>query len=112
MFVFLTAVVSALAGETCDSSHSSSKVTPRSGWDNSAGRADNSLRAAEAIDNRDVGVLLRISKQYGDLIPTIKPKEAAEQVAKKAFSYAQRAVEIDPKVAKSHLILGQSPTVD
>ena len=64
-----------------------------------------SFLAAEAIDNRDVGVLLRISKQYEDLIPTTKPKEAAEQVAKKAFSYAQRAVEIDPKVAKAHLSL-------
>ncbi len=64
-----------------------------------------SFRAAEAIDNRDVGVLLRISKQYTDLIATTKPKEAAEQVAKKAFSYAQRAVAIDPKVAKAHLSL-------
>jgi tetratricopeptide (TPR) repeat protein len=64
-----------------------------------------SFRAAEEIDNHDVGVLLRISQQYGDLIPTTKPKEAAEQVAKKAFSYAQRAVEIDPKVAKAHLSL-------
>jgi len=65
----------------------------------------NSFLAAEAIDNRDVGVLLRISKQYEDLIAVTKPKEAAEQVAKKAFAYAQRAVEIDPKVAKAHLCL-------
>ncbi len=64
-----------------------------------------SFRAAEQIDNRNVGVLLRVSKQYTDLIPSTKPKEAAEQVAKKAFTYAQRAVEIDPKVAKAHLCL-------
>ena len=63
------------------------------------------FRAAEEIDNRNVGVLLRISKQYSDLISSAKSKEAAEQVAKKAFSYAQRAVELDPKVAKAHLSL-------
>ncbi len=63
------------------------------------------FRAAEEIDNRNVGVLLRISKQYTDLIASTKPKEAAEQVAKKAFTYAQRAVELDPKVAKAHLSL-------
>ena len=61
------------------------------------------FRAAEQIEPRNVGVLLRISKQYSDLIATTKPPEAAEQVAQKALNYAQRAVEIDPKVAKAHL---------
>jgi tetratricopeptide (TPR) repeat protein len=61
------------------------------------------FRAAEAIDSKNVGVLLRISKQYSDLIATTKPQEAAEQIAQRALNYAQRAVEIDPKVAKAHL---------
>jgi tetratricopeptide (TPR) repeat protein len=61
------------------------------------------FRAAEQIDPRNVGVLLRISKQYSDLIATTKPPEAAHQIAQKALNYAQRAVEIDPKVAKAHL---------
>jgi tetratricopeptide (TPR) repeat protein len=65
----------------------------------------NYFRVAEAIEPRNVSVLWRISKQYSDLIDTTKPEEAAEQVAKKAFDYAQRAVEIDPKVAKAHLNL-------
>ena len=63
------------------------------------------FRSAEAIDNHNVGVLLRISKQYSDLIATTKPKEASEQVAQKALNYSQRAVDIDPKVAKAHLSL-------
>ena len=63
------------------------------------------FRSAEAIDASNVGVLLRISKQYSDLIATTKPKEASEQVAQKALNYAQRAVEIDAKVAKAHLSL-------
>jgi len=61
------------------------------------------FRAAEQIDPDDVGVLLRISKQYSDLIATTKPREAAEQVAQKSLQYAQRAVKLDPKVAKGHL---------
>jgi tetratricopeptide (TPR) repeat protein len=61
------------------------------------------FRAAEVIDPKNVGVLLRISKQYSDLIATTKPQEAAEQIAQKALTYAQRAVEVDPKVAKAHL---------
>lgn len=63
------------------------------------------FRSAEVIDPKNVGVLLRISKQYSDLISSTKPHEAAEQVAQKALNYAQRAVEIDPKVAKAHLSL-------
>ena len=72
------------------------------------GHARNALNfflEAEAIDGRDVGVLLRISKQYTDLIPATKPRDAAQQVAQKALSYAQRAVETDPNVAKAHLNL-------
>jgi len=65
----------------------------------------NYFRAAEAIDPENVGVLLRISKQYSDLIATTKPKEASEQVAKKALNYAQRAVDLDANVAKGHLSL-------
>jgi tetratricopeptide (TPR) repeat protein len=61
------------------------------------------FRSAEQIEPRNVGVLLRISKQYSDLIATTKPPEAAEQVAQKALNYARRAVEIDPKIAKAHL---------
>lgn len=61
------------------------------------------FRLAEEIDPQNVGVLLRISKQYSDLIATTKPPAAAEQIALRALNYAQRAVEIDPKVAKAHL---------
>ncbi len=60
-------------------------------------------RDAEQIEPRNVGVLLRIAKQYGDLVGTAKPREMAEQLAQKSLLYAERAVEIDPKVAKGHL---------
>ena len=61
------------------------------------------FRAAEEVDAKNVGVLLRISKAYSDLVDVTKPPEAAEQLAHKALDYAQRALALDPKVAKAHL---------
>ena len=61
------------------------------------------FRAAEELDAKNVGVLLRISKQYSDLVDVTKPPEAAQQLARKALDYAERALELDPKVAKAHL---------
>ena len=50
-----------------------------------------------------MGVLLRISKAYSDLVDVTKPPEVAQQLAQKALDYSQRALELDPKVAKAHL---------
>jgi tetratricopeptide (TPR) repeat protein len=59
--------------------------------------------AAEKIDSKNVGVLLRISKQYSDQIDQTKSVTAAEKVAQKSIDYAQRALAVDPKNAKGHL---------
>jgi len=67
-----------------------------------------SLRAAEAIEPQNVGVLLRISKQYADLIETTKPEENARRMADLALDYGNRALEADPKSAKAHLNLAVS----
>jgi tetratricopeptide (TPR) repeat protein len=66
------------------------------------------FRAAEQIEPRNVGVLLRISKQYSDLISDTKPESVAQSVAQKALDYAQRAVVIDPRSAKAHLSVAVS----
>jgi tetratricopeptide (TPR) repeat protein len=67
-----------------------------------------SLRAAEAIEPQNVGVLLRISKQYGDLIDVTKPEDNAKRIADLALDYGNRALEVDPKNAKAHLNLAVS----
>jgi tetratricopeptide (TPR) repeat protein len=67
-----------------------------------------SLRAAEAIEPQNFGVLLRISKQYGDLVETTKPEDSAKQMAQTALDYGNRALEVDPKNAKAHLNLAVS----
>jgi len=64
-----------------------------------------SLQAAEAIEPENLGLLLRISKQYGDLVEITKSKEDAQIYAEKALSYGRRAVAIDDKNAKAHLNL-------
>jgi tetratricopeptide (TPR) repeat protein len=65
----------------------------------------NHFRAAEEMDPQNVGVLLRISKQYSDLIAITKPRDSAQQIAQRSLNYARRAVEVDSNVAKGHLSL-------
>lgn len=66
------------------------------------------FRAAEKIEPENVGVLLRISKQYSDLIGETKPPEAARKISDQALSYAQRVVELAPNNAKGRLNLAVS----
>jgi tetratricopeptide (TPR) repeat protein len=63
------------------------------------------LQQAEAIEPQNFGVLLRISKQYTDLIDTTKDKTEAKAFAEKALDYGKRAVALDPNNAKAHLNL-------
>ena len=63
------------------------------------------FRQAEALDPQHVGVLLRIAKQYSDLIAETKPEEAAHAIADQALDYSKRAVELDPRSAKGRLSL-------
>jgi tetratricopeptide (TPR) repeat protein len=67
-----------------------------------------SFKAAEAIEPQNAGVLLRISKQYGDLIPSMKPEEAAKRIAEMALDYGNRALDADRTNAKAHLNLAIS----
>jgi tetratricopeptide (TPR) repeat protein len=64
-----------------------------------------SLLAAEAIEPENLGLLLRISKQYGDLVDKTKSKEDQQIYAEKALNYGRRAVTLDGKSAKAHLNL-------
>lgn len=63
------------------------------------------FRQAETLDPQNVSVLLRIAKQYSDLIAETKPVEAAHAIADKALDYSKRAVELDPRNAKGRLSL-------
>lgn len=63
------------------------------------------FRQAEERDPQNPGVLLRIAKQYSDLIAETKPAEAALAIAGKSLDYSKRAVELDPGNAKARLSL-------
>lgn len=63
------------------------------------------FQQAEAIEARNIGVLLRISKQHSDLVAQAKTPAAAKALAQTALEYGQRAAELDAKNAKAHLNL-------
>ncbi len=67
-----------------------------------------SYRAAERIAPNNAGVVLRMSKQFGDLIAETAPVDAARKMAEQALDYAKRAVELDPGLAKARLNLAIS----
>ena len=67
-----------------------------------------SFRAAESIEPQNVGVLLRISKEFGDLVETTKPEDNAKRMAELALNYGNRALELDHNNAKAHLNLAIS----
>ena len=63
------------------------------------------FQQADKLSPDQVAILLRIAKQYMDLVgETNAPGEPAK-AAKNSMEYAQRAVELDPKCAKAHLAL-------
>jgi Tfp pilus assembly protein PilF len=64
-----------------------------------------SLHQAETIEPENFGVLLRISKQYGDLVDQTKSKDDAKAFAEKALNYGRRAITCDSNSAKAHLNL-------
>jgi tetratricopeptide (TPR) repeat protein len=63
------------------------------------------LHQAETIEPENIGVLLRISKQYGDLVDQTKSKDIAKALAEKALNYGRRAITCDSNNAKAHLNL-------
>ncbi len=63
------------------------------------------FRAAEQIEPKNVGVLLRMAKQYSDLVDETRPANAARLLAEQARDYALRAVQLAPNNAKARLTL-------
>ena len=60
------------------------------------------LHQAEQIDPNNVGILLRLAKQYSDLVDGTKGP-VSEQMARRSLDYSQRAVKLDRQNAKAHL---------
>lgn len=63
------------------------------------------FRQAEQLAPENVAVLLRISKQYSDLVGQTQPPEAALRIAERALDFAKRIVALDGKSAKARLNL-------
>lgn len=63
------------------------------------------FEAADKITPNNPSIIIRLVKQYSDLIGQTKPASEAAKVAQTSLNYAKRAVELDPKNAKAHLAL-------
>jgi len=59
--------------------------------------------AAETLEPNNAAILLRIAKEYSDLIAETKPPREAERMGEIALDYAKRALSLDPSSAKAHL---------
>ena len=63
------------------------------------------FEAADKLSPGNPAIIVRLSKQYSDLIAVTKPASEAAKMAQISLDYAKRAVELDPKSAKAHLAL-------
>jgi tetratricopeptide (TPR) repeat protein len=59
------------------------------------------------LDPENVGILLRLSKLYSDLVEESKGP-ASEQMARRSLQYAEKAVKLDGHNAKAHLSVAVS----
>jgi tetratricopeptide (TPR) repeat protein len=62
---------------------------------------------ADALKPDQAPVLIKIAKQYGDLMTSLKGK-ARKEAARKSLDYSRKAVAIAPKLSDSHLALALS----
>ncbi|MES2983238.1 MAG: hypothetical protein V4727_13070 [Verrucomicrobiota bacterium] len=62
---------------------------------------------ANTLQPDQAPVLIKIAKQHGDLMPSLKGN-ARKEAARKALEYSRKAVAIAPKLSDSHLALALS----
>lgn len=63
---------------------------------------------AEKLEPKNVDLLLKIARQYSDLIEETRGTREAEQHARASLAYSKRAVELAPDNATAHLSLSIS----
>jgi len=64
-----------------------------------------SFEQADKLSPNRPEILVRISKQYLDVIGETSLSTEAQKAAQNSLDYAKRAVDLDPKCAKAHLSL-------
>lgn len=63
------------------------------------------FEAADKLSPNNASIIVRLSKQYSDLIAQTKTAGEAAKAAQTSLDYAKRAVDLDPGSAKAHLAL-------
>lgn len=75
-----------------------------------AGKTKEALEAYRNADKKDPNqpeILVKIAKQYGDMMPSLKGA-ARKDAAAKCLEYSRKAVKANPKLSDSHLALALS----
>lgn len=75
-----------------------------------AGKPREALAAYQQAEKKspdDAGLLVKIAKQYGDLMPSLG-KAAAKDAAESSLAYSRRAVKAAPKSSDPHLAVALS----
>ncbi len=75
-----------------------------------SGKTKEALEAyqkADTLQPNQAPVLIKIAKQYGDLMSSLKGK-ARKEAAQKSLEYSRKAVALAPKLSDSHLALALS----
>lgn len=75
--------------------------------DGKSKQALEAFRKAEKSTPNDAALLVRIAKQYGDLMPTFARAEKKD-ASLKSLEYSRKAVAVNPKLSDSHLALALS----
>ncbi|HWB58148.1 MAG TPA: hypothetical protein VG733_01590 [Chthoniobacteraceae bacterium] len=63
------------------------------------------LEAADKITPNNPSIIIRLSKEYSDLVAVSKPASEAAKMAQTSLDYAKRAVALDPGSERAHLAL-------
>lgn len=101
--LLLVALFSSIADDS-----PSAALVKQGDYDDSHGNTKDALiefQAADRITPNTAAILVRISKEYSDLIAAAKQPADAEKMAQLSLDYAKRAEEIDPASEKTHLAL-------
>lgn len=78
-------------------------------WD-TAGKPKQAIEAYEkamALAPSEVSIVLKIAKQYGDLMPSLKG-DAKKKAAEQSLAFSRKALSIDPQASDSYLAVAIS----
>ncbi len=107
---FFRVILIQLLAASCAFSQSASEWIKKADDLDASRKTKEALEAyqkADSLQPDQAAVLIKIAKQYGDLMPSLKGK-ARKEAAQKSLECSRKAVDLSPKLSDSHLALALS----